>query len=263
MNAVASIARITHRLDPLSALLATFPAATPELLKDRALLSRIDSKFVVPLADLEDVLIALGDQYAVLRVERGPVATYESLYFDTPSLQCYHDHRRGKRIRHKVRIRHYPDRRCSFLEVKTKRHADLTVKKRHEVPFGEERLGAPELAFLRQHVGSIADELRPELTILYRRLSLIGLDTDERVTIDMGLSADGDRGALVARQLGHLAIVEVKQWPFNTRTPVMRALRALHARPMSLSKYATALALTRPDLSRNRFLPALRALERI
>jgi hypothetical protein len=32
---------------------------------------------------------------------------------------------------------------------------------------------------------------------------------------------------------------------------------------MSMSKYITAMSLIRPELRRNRFLPALRALERI
>jgi hypothetical protein len=257
------VATVEDRADPLGPLLSSFTPATPELLGSRALLSRVDSKYVVPIAHLERVLAGLVDHYAVLRVDSGAIATYDNLYFDTAALRCYHDHGRGRRIRHKVRIRHYPDRRLSFLEVKTKRNEAVTDKQRLPVPYGNEALGLRELDFLRSHVGTMADDLQPVVAMSYRRLSLIGLTSDERVTIDLGLSAGGDTGAVVARALGHLAVIEIKQWPYCVRTPIMRAVRGAGHREMSMSKYVTAMTLMRPGLRRNRFLPALRALERI
>jgi len=194
-------------------------------------------------------------------VSTGTLATYESVYFDTPSLHCFHDHRRGRRPRHKIRIRHYPDRRVSFLEVKTKRNEAVTDKHRLAIPFGTQELAADELAFLRAHVGGLAELLRPTLTIGYRRLSLISLADHERVTIDLELGTQGS--GEIARRLGHLAIVEVKQSPFCVRTPMMRALHRARVRPRALSKYIVSLALLRPDLACNRLLPALRGLERI
>jgi len=261
MDAAAAIA-YTAKVDPLGILLARFPAAPLSLIEQRALLSRIDSKFVLPLSRLGEVLDGLADHYAVIRGDNGSIAGYESLYFDTPTLQCFHDHRRGRRIRHKVRIRHYPDRRITFLEVKTKRNEAVTDKRRIPLDYGMDSLGPPELEFLHPIVGPMASELRPEISILYRRLSLIGLATDERVTIDLGLSAGGD-GGLVAHHLGHLAVVEVKQWPFCVRTPFMRAIRGSGHRVMSLSKYIVAQALLRPELCRHRLAASLRTLERI
>jgi hypothetical protein len=258
-----AVARPAAPPDPLEPVLADYPPASSELLVRRSLLSRIDSKFVVPLTSLEEILDGLGDHYAVLRVERGPLAIYDSLYFDTSTLRCFHDHHHGRRIRHKIRIRHYPDRQLTFLEIKTKGTASKTIKQRRPMPYGEETLGPDELAFLRAHVGDIADDLHPELTISYRRLSLIGLDSDERVTIDLGLSADGEAGPIVASTLGHLAVIEIKQWPFCVRTPIMRAVRGAGHRRMSMSKYVVSLALTRPDLRCNRLRPVLRTLERI
>lgn len=253
----------TDRTDPLDPLLERFTPATPELLGRRALLSRIDSKYVVPIADLERVLHGLADHYAVLRVDRGNIATYDNLYFDTPALRCYHDHGRGRRIRHKVRIRHYPDRQLTFLEVKTKRNEAVTDKHRLPMSYGNERLGPAELTFLHERVGGMASDLQPAISMTYRRLSLIGVDSDERVTIDLGLSAHGEAGAAVARALGHLAVIEIKQWPYCVRTPIMRSVRGAGHREMSMSKYITAMSLVRPELRRNRLLPALRALERI
>jgi hypothetical protein len=255
MEFVSSIA------EPFRGSFARFVAATQELVESRELLRRVDSKFVLPTARLDSLLEALAGNYAVLRVPTGALATYESVYFDTPSLQCFHDHRRGRRPRHKIRIRHYPDRRVSFFEVKTRRNEVVTDKHRLAIPFGHEELAADQLAFLRTHVGGLADLLRPTLAIRYRRLSLISLADNERVTIDLDLGVQGSTE--IARQLGHLAIVEVKQSRFCVRTPVMRALQRARVRQRALSKYVVALALLRPELARNRLLPALRALERM
>lgn len=261
---VASIEMpVFERPDPLEQLLAGYQPCPPELLKDRALLSRVDSKYVVPMAQLGDILAGLSGDYTVLRVEAGALATYDSLYFDTPDLRCFHDHRRGKRIRHKVRIRHYPDRRLSYLEVKTKRNESRTDKKRMELPYRHERLGPAELEFLYGLVGEMAGQLQPEVMIKYRRLSMIGLRSDERVTIDLGLGADGDSGGTIDRMLGHLAVVEVKQWPFSVRTPIMKAVRSRGHRECSMSKYIVAMALMRPELRRTRLQAVLRNLERI
>jgi hypothetical protein len=263
MEAVTAIVRITDRSDPLGPVLASFPPAAPELLERRSLLSRIDSKFVVPVAELHRLLAGLDQDYAILRVASGCIATYDNLYFDTAALRCFHDHRRGRRIRHKVRFRHYPDRGLSFLEVKTKRNEAVTDKRRLAVPYRHEELGPAERGFLRGHVGELADDLRPALAISYRRLSLIGLAADERVTIDLGLSAGDRDDAEVARALGHLAVIEVKQWPYCVRTPIMRAVRGAGHRVTSMSKYITALSLLHPELCRNRLRAALRRLERI
>ena len=247
--------------EPSRDAFAQFAAATQELVRSRDLLSRIDSKFVLPTARMDSLLEALVGGYAALRVPTGALATYETVYFDTPSLQCFHDHRRGRRPRHKIRIRHYPDRRVTFLEVKTKRNEVVTDKYRLALPFGHQVLAADELAFLRVHAGGFVDLLRPTLTIRYRRLSLINLIDHERVTIDLDLEVRSRPE--ITQRLGHLAVVEVKQSPFCVRTPVMRALHRARVRSCALSKYIVSLALLRTDVVRNRFLPDLRALERI
>ena len=245
----------------MSARFSRFAPATPDLLEARALLRRVDTKFVVPVAALDALVDPIVGAYAALQVPTGVLALYQSTYFDTDDLRCFHDHRRGRRPRHKVRIRHYPDRGVSFLEVKTKRSEEVTIKRRLAVPFGDERLGEREHGFLLEVLGPWAEALRPQLVVRFRRLSLIGVAHQERVTIDLELSSDG--APEVERRLGALAVVEVKQSPYSVRTPVMRSLQAIGARERSLSKYATSLALARPDLRQNRLRPELRALERM
>lgn len=257
-------AAAAHRApaDALASLVGGFGDASPQLLERRALLRRVDSKFAIAADRVHELVPRLAADYAALRVlGGGAIAVYRSLYFDTPDLRCFHDHRRGRRIRHKVRIRHYPDRRLSFLEIKTRRSELVIDKRRLPIAFGQDGLGRSERAFLSTHVGDLADQLRPQLWIDYRRIALIGTRTHERVTIDVELAAGGLDGA--RRGLGPAAVIEVKQAPRSVHTPVMRALFASGLREGSLSKYITAVALLRPEVRRNRLLPALRAGERM
>jgi hypothetical protein len=234
-----------------------FAAATPALLASRELLQRIDAKYVLDAARLPELVGGLAADYAVLPVAGGAVATYRNVYFDTPSLRCFHDHRRGRRIRSKVRIRHYPERALSFLEVKTKRGAAVTDKHRLAIPFAEERLGAEARAFVHS-AASLGEELAPAVRIDYRRIALVNRHAPERLTIDLDLAVQhGD----TRRELGALAIVELKRSLDRPRTPAVRALAAAGLRERSLSKYCAAIALVRPDVRHNRLRPDLRVLE--
>lgn len=240
---------------------ARFSAATADLVESRDLLRRVDTKFVASRAAARAVLAQLVGDYAALTVPTGNLATYRSLYFDTDDLRCFHDHRRGRRLRHKIRIRHYPDRQLSFLEVKTKRNEAVTDKHRRALPFREEWLGAAELAFLRERIELPVEALRPVLRVDFQRLSLVGVHGPERVTIDLGLEAEALDGARWS--FGDLVVIEVKQAPFCVRTPVMRAIAGVGLRERSMSKYTIATALMRPELRKNRLLPAVRAIERM
>ena len=244
----------------LAALLAGFAAPTEDLLGKRELLRRIDSKYLLDGARLARLLAGLDQHYVAFRVASGSIATYESLYFDTPDLVCFHDHRRGRRLRNKIRIRHYPDREVSYLEIKAKRTEVLTHKHRLKIPFRSENIGDAELAFLRAHLGPVADLLRPELRINYRRIGLLALGSSERVTIDLDLTFIAMDGT--THQVGDAIVLEVKQSATSRSTPIARSLAAIGAREQSLSKYTTAIALTRPEVRNNRLRLTLRALER-
>lgn len=237
-----------------------FGAATSTQRDERELLRRIDTKFVTTEPQATAILSQIVGDYAALTVPLGNVALYRSLYFDTPARTCFYDHQRGRRIRHKIRIRHYPDRELTFLEVKTKRNEQVTTKYRVPLPFGSEQLGDVERAFLRERVDLDVDALRPLLRVDFQRISLVGLAANERVTLDLGLVAEESGGRTWT--CGELVVVEVKQSPFCMRTPVMRALQGLGLRERSMSKYTIATAVLFPQLRRNRLLPELRALQR-
>lgn len=236
--------------------LADFRRATPELLERRDLDRRTDSKFLLPPDAALDFLTALERDYAVLAAGNALLAEYRTLYFDTPALDLFHDHRRGRRVRHKVRIRHYPDRCTTRLEVKTRRTELETVKVWRTRRYGDDHLTRDDQAFVAQHTGFLAP-VTPQAWTRFHRVTLLGLETRERVTLDSGLRLG--RGERV-RRLDAVVIVEVKQWPFQRCTPVMVALRTAGHRPAWASKYCSAIALAQPGVNANELRPGLRAL---
>jgi len=240
------------------ALLPRFLAADPGLVESRALQRRADTKFVLPISALPALLSRLADDYSILRAGSALVADYRTLYFDTADFEFFHAHRRGRRVRHKVRVRHYPDRCVSFLEVKTRLSPMETIKGRMQRSYGENELSPRDHAFVRERTGASQD-LAPQVWTHFRRVSLLGVRTQERVTIDCGLRvAMGHRPT----SLPNLAIVEIKQARFARNTPVLRALAAGGWRPGWASKYCIAIALTHPEVRLNRLLAHLRSVER-
>ena len=239
-------------------LLVRFLQAPPDLLARRELSRRADSKFVVPPAAAASLLPLLAENYAVLAAGDGLVASYRTLYFDTPDLDFFNAHRRGRRVRHKVRIRHYPDRRVTRLEVKTRKSDLESAKVWRDHEYGDSAMSAADQAFVESHTGG-GRILVPQVWTHFRRVTLLGIRTNERVTIDFGMEVImGTR----RRSLAPIAIVEVKQWPLQRSTPVMSAVRAAGWRPAWASKYCAAIAFTRPDVRVNALLPGLRGMER-
>ncbi len=246
---------------PLLRTGSRFAPANLSLMRERELQRRIDSKYTCSSELLHEILEPLCEDYAALPAGQGHFAIYHSLYFDTPDRRCFHDHRRGRRLRQKIRIRHYPDRHLTFLEVKTKRNEVLTDKQRLALEFGSEVLGEPELAFLRHHAALAIDTLQPTLRVNFARLSLVSLGSAERVTVDVGLRAHEPGGAELS--FGKVAVIEVKQSPFCVRTPIMRRIHTCRLHERSMSKYTFATALLHPELRQNRLLGDVRAIERM
>lgn len=240
-------------------LATRFPIATPELVCKRALRYRADSKFVLSPSNAAALLLRLTSDYAAVAAGTGFVASYRTLYFDTEQLDFFHAHRRGRRIRHKARVRHYADRGLTLLEVKT-RESDLHGSKiSRDRAYGDEELLADDQEFIRDHTGLNANVI-PHVRTDFRRLTFVGLRTNERITIDVDLAFDAGQGAI---PLARVAIVEVKQWPHSRATPVMTVLRRSGCRPSGISKYCVAIAMACPHVRHNRLLPDLRALARV
>lgn len=244
----------------MRARLQAFPRATPELLAERALLRRVDTKYAIDLGMLKEVLGHVEEDYAVLLAGNATVASYETLYYDTPGLDCLEDHRRGRRPRFKIRVRHYLDREKSFLEIKKKNAAERTEKQRRVVTFRESGLSDEDRRFVDQHCPIPARDIEPAMWTLFERVTLLGLRTEERLTADFGVSFQHDESKT---EIPGVVILEIKQARFAARSPIMMALRRYGLRPLSISKYCAGMSMLRTQVRLRRYMPRLRAIERI
>jgi hypothetical protein len=239
---------------PSTALLD--PIGLDELMARAALQTRVDRKYVLPQAGADRIVAGLAgtEELRVLEIDGQRDFGYESLYYDTPDLAGFHLAAWGRRRGFKVRRRTYLNSGESFLEVKTRGMRGRTVKER--IPStGTDRGDFVDDVLRRAGLGWVRGrDLRPVLRTAYRRTTLYLPATDDRVTVDTGLSwsLPGDRPLA----LPGLAIVETKS--ASAACAADRRLWRAGSRPSRISKYGTGLAALRGDLPDNRWCPVLR-----
>lgn len=215
------------------------PDASKELLRRRALLDRVDRKFATTWTDVNNFLAKLDGKYNVLRSEGRTWARYETCYFDTRSLDAFHEHIRGRRPRFKIRVRRHVDRQCAFLEIKRKGVNDRTDKHRMNRDYALDALTKDELDFIRAHTPFDPSRLEPSVWTNFCRATLLGSETEERITIDLDLRFERNGQK---KHNENLAIIELKQRRLANSTPAARCLHDLHIRERSLSKYCAGVA---------------------
>lgn len=226
-----------------TALRGFSPIDLTELDRLAALRTRFDLKYAVDENVVDRLLDELPRSWRVLDIQGAREFGYASLYFDDPDHRCFHDHRRRLRRRFKVRSRGYETRTGAMLELKTKDGRGRTVKQRLTRPEPRAALTPPECDWIDQRLAEIglaptARDLRPVLTIEYRRSTLVEPSLGERLTIDLGIAsvAHGDPTALLPRA----AIVEWKSG--GEQGDTARLLRRLGPRPIGFSKYCVGLS---------------------
>lgn len=234
------------------------PVTLDELNDAAALQTRRDRKYVLTPDELERLLAGLPPA-RVLEIDGSRSFAYDSTYFDTPELDAYRLAATRRRRRFKVRTRTYVDTGSCFVEVKTRAGRGTTVKERQ--PHDDaDHLGVAR-AFVSDRLADAgapsAPVLAPTLRSRYRRTTLL-LD-DARVTLDTGLVWDllspcdaapaADRAIEhPAAAVGDLVVVETKTAAGSGPSSVDRLLWRAGHRPDRISKYATGLAVLRPDL---------------
>lgn len=222
-----------------------------------ALQTRVDRKYLVTADQFAQLDERLGERFRVLEIDGRRLSAYASVYFDTPSLSFYREHRQGRRRRCKVRVRTYVDDGARFIEVKTKGRRGATVK--HRIPHDDRsdrlnsRSGAFVDAVIRREYGQCAPRLVPALESCYRRCTFVDPVGGERLTCDVELSWSDGKG----RRVGPDKILLETKTTGQGR--VDEALSALGIRPVRMSKYAVGTALLHPELAAN---PWHRLLER-
>jgi hypothetical protein len=206
------------------------------------LMNRTDTKFIFPSCRLNELLTRASECYQILEIDNQRDFSYHTTYLDTCDFHFYNQHMSQKPGRFKVRYRIYEATGASFLEVKCKTNKGRTVKWRIK----NRLYNHPDelaLQFLSGHIKNIANEISPVLINRFHRITLVGLETKERITLDYNLSFSDFEGTCV--ELPYLAIAELKREGFTNKSPLLSILKDMQIRPSGFSKFCIGNVLLR------------------
>jgi len=250
--------------DYFAHLLADFDPISLMEMDSVQLMTRIDTKFIIPLSMLPCILEKVKNEYRVLQIDRKRIMPYSSVYFDTQDARMYTLHHNGKLNRYKVRMRSYMTSGMSFLEIKDKNNKGVTTKNRIDIStahFNNMKFSSEQKHFIDESTIYCADSFVPKLQNYFQRITLVDKSQSERVTLDLGLTF-----RLVSTQetaiYDQLVIVEMKQGAL-TKSFFRTCLDELKIRPGSMSKYCLGMSLVDHSVKSNRFKNKIRNINKI
>jgi len=242
-------------------ILDSFNSIRLEEMDNVKLMDRFDTKYLMPANRVPDLLNLMRSRYRVLEISNSRILSYTTIYLDTPDFVFFNQHVTRRTGRIKVRYRSYNSTGVTFLEIKKKTKKNRTIKWRIENSFSGKCCNEPAIEFINKHIPFNSELLKPVLTNSFKRITLVGFDNPERVTIDLDLSYSGNGGKTTGLPL--VAIVELKSEGFATRSQFSRLIKQLSAYPTSFSKYCVGNALLYDLPLKNILKPKLLLLNRI
>lgn len=224
------------------------------------LMNRVDTKFALTRKQLTEILPELIKDYRILEIDGVRFPVYESEYFDSKSLGFYIDHHRKKINRFKVRFRKYVESDIAFLEVKHK-NKGRTDKQRIMVSDLPGEISKEHHDFVR-NTGVDQESLDYILTNKFNRITLVGINTVERVTFDLNLEFFGNGNH---SNLDHLVIAELKQERLTRTSPFYKIAKRKLIRPYRLSKYCIGVIelFGKENVKYNRFKKKLLKINKL
>lgn len=252
--------------DTMHHVLSRFePISLAEVNAHARLQTRTDTKYMVSWDDFVEWAATLTDTHRALQIEDTRLFTYDTQYFDTPSLDFFRDHLQGRRQRFKIRTREYVESGIAFLEIKLKGGRGETIKRR--IPHNPEHLDTiPDsgLEFVDRclheaYSGRLDQPLQPTIQTVYRRATFVARDGSERITCDTDLDFIHD-GAPRASMRSSFVLVEIKS-P-RGRSSSDRSLWRRGIRPGKGSKYCIGVSMAMARERSNLFLREIRAFYR-
>ncbi len=249
-----------------------------------ALLDRLDHKLIVSERWLPEILAYChateGEKdggYRILEVNGQRQSRYDNVFYDSPDFHAFNDHVRGRKVRHKARIRSYGSNGQTFVEVKRKTVHGRTVKDRivrRSDAAWDAPLTAQESEFMRLHF-PYADRSGAVMRSKFNRFTLVHSARGERITVDTDLvygrpehAIDDPEAAPMLRRVSGIAVMEIKQVRIDRQSPIYRIVDhflGAHpplGRPTRLSKYILGTGLMHPQLPLRTYLPVFRDIQR-
>ena len=172
-------------MNQIDEILQSYKPITLEEIDTINLMDRIDTKFIVPISVLYELLEVVSDYY-VLEINGFRNSLYDTTYFDTINYDMFMDHAYNIENRQKIRVRKYLCNDLKFLEIKTKVDEGRTLKKRIKVKHkGLKRKKNQE--FIKEHSKYDLSVLQKSLRTKFERFTLVNPEKTERITIDTSL----------------------------------------------------------------------------
>jgi hypothetical protein len=224
-----------------------------------ALMKRTDTKYIINISLLTKVLEKLSESYRILEIKEKRIMNYSSLYLDTQGFKFYHDHHNGRVNRTKIRQRKYVDSDLTYLEIKQKNGKGETNKSRIVIDDFEIDLSESSKDFIFKTTKNNFD-LKPSLWNSFKRITLVNLKENERVTIDLKLTYSGNE---LEKNYDSLVVIELKQSRFDRKSTVAKTLKSFGHNPYSISKYCIGVTSIHPNLKSNLFKRKLIKINKI
>ena len=256
-------------------IISTFEPISLAQMESVKLMNRIDTKYAVPLAVLPAILEAAQADYFAQEIDGKRIATYDTMYYDTETLDMYIRHHDRQLVRQKIRVRQYVDSDLTFLEIKRKNNKGRTNKKRIVVPGFDINADTPSVlkhkkrpdeavtveSFIDTKSRYLWSDITPHLWTKFHRITLVNKAKTERLTIDLDLVWDNVVSGEV-KTYPELVIIELKR-DGNVPSRMTDIMLSLRLKPLKISKYCIGTALTTPGLKRNRFKKKIRSIEKM
>lgn len=242
--------------------LNSFDPVSLEAAEGVRLMKRSEIKYVLSVSRLPDLLKLLYNTYKVLEINKLRVLPYLTTYLDTSENFFYYQHVRGELNRHKIRYRRYESSGENFLEIKRRTNRGKTVKWRIENQSVNDNFDETAENFIQDHVSIDTHAIKPVLINRFTRITLIGIESKERITLDFDISFHRDRN-MKNVSVPYLAIAELKKDGSLTHSAFQDAMKQLCIRPSGFSKYCMGSALLDESLKRNVLKPKFLLLNKI
>jgi hypothetical protein len=226
------------------------------------LMNRVEVKYVFNIRKLPDLIRMLAGYYQVLEIKNMRILPYTTTYLDTSDYLFYSQHVRGEFSRYKLRYRRYEATNESFLEIKKKTNKGRTSKWRIENINNSGSFDSEATCFILKHLPVSPDIVRPAIINNFTRITLAGLELNERVTIDFNISFSSLEN-LREISLPYLAIAELKKDGYSDYSGFKALVREMNIYPAGFSKYCIGSAMLNDSVKKNMIKPKLLLLNKL
>jgi hypothetical protein len=225
------------------------------------LMNRVETKYVFCADRLPELLNNVRKSYKVLDINKIRNFPYCTTYLDTTDFLFYSQQVRGKLNRHKVRYRRYESTGVTYLEIKKKTNKKRTIKWRVENLLESDSPDTVAIQFLKKYLNDGFPDLHPVLKNCFTRITLVGNECKERITLDYDLTFASPEGKIAG--FPFLAIAELKREKHSCVSSFGSVMKQMGIKSVSFSKYCIGSALIMDMPRKNLLKPNLLLINKI